>query len=429
MEMSLIIARGIDSLRVMLFAFMNATIAYFFMKQILEKRRQGLPVFFMIFTAAKILFISWFCVSIAYDYIQGNKWLWISFNVFAFIQGILFASVLYFTFKGTWIKIILVSMIAEVLACVAGYSGVLLVNLLEGRSTSELYMGRLKVLDIFVPVIAFFIYYILCKVAKPLFDKAKKYELKYSKFWGVICVIFWLSGAQSHWLKGTYWVHFYWKQMTFMIVEMIMLVIASGIYVYYFWKRQTIRKHHYLEKQKELMEMHIKAVQRQILWMKQAQKEMDRQMKEILSIDCEEEKNQKFSTYLEQLKKQYQTIKAGIYCGDGVVDSILFYFSQRFDKKGISFCFSFQQYESGILSSEDAGELIFQLLNLVSKGPVELKTKVVGNALFFEFQCDMVKKKMVKKVVLSVIEKYNGEVWQDRKDRGGRYLITIETKK
>lgn len=107
------------------------------------------------------------------------------------------------------------------------------------------------------------------------------------------------------------------------------------------------------------------------------------------------------------------------------MDSILFYFSQRFDKKGIPFSFSFQQYESRILASEDAGELIFQLLNLVSAGPVELKTQVVGNALFFEFQCDTVKKKRVKNAALSVIEKYSGEVWQDRTDRGGRYLITI----
>lgn len=38
MEMSLIIARGIDGLRLMLFSFMNSTIAYFFMKQMLEKK-------------------------------------------------------------------------------------------------------------------------------------------------------------------------------------------------------------------------------------------------------------------------------------------------------------------------------------------------------------------------------------------------------
>lgn len=420
----MIIARGIDSLRLMLFSFMNSTIAYFFMKQMLEKKRQGYPVVYIMFITVKDLFVTWFCVSIEYDYIQENPWLWISYNVVIFMQGILLAGVLCFTFKGTWIKIIIVSMFAEVLACVAGYIGVILVNLLEG-SVREFYKGQLKLMDVLVPVIAFFIYYMICKVAKPLFDRVKKYELKHLKFWGVVGVICWLSGVQSHRIREIHGDYLYWQQMSFMIVEVIMLVAASGIYVYSFWKSQTIRKHQYLEKQKELMGMYMKAIQRQILWMKQAEKEMNRQMKEILSIDCEEEKNQKFATYLEQLKKQYQTIKAGIYCGDGVVDSILFYFSQRFDKKGIPFSFSFQQYESGILASEDAGELIFQLLNLVSAGSVELKTQVVGNALFFEFQCDTVKKKRVKNAALSVIEKYSGEVWQDRTDRGGRYLITI----
>lgn len=420
----MIIAREIDSLRLMLFSFMNSTIAYFFMKQMSEKKRQGYPVVYIMFITVKNLFVTWFCVSIAYDYIQENPWLWISYNVVIFMQGILLAGVLCFTFKGTWIKIIIVSMFAEVLACVAGYIGVILVNLLEG-SVREFYKGQLKLMDVLVPVIAFFIYYMICKVAKPLFDRVKKYELRHLKFWGVVGVIFWLSGVQSHRIREIHGDYLYWQQMSFMIVEVIILVAASGIYVYSFWKSQTIRKHQYLEKQKELMGMYMKAIQKQILWMKQAEKEMNRQMKEILSIDCEEEKNQKFATYLEQLKKQYQTIKAGIYCGDGVVDSILFYFSQRFDKKGIPFSFSFQQYELGILASEDAGELIFQLLNLVSADPVELKTQVVGNALFFEFQCDTVKKKRVKKAALSVIEKYSGEVWQDRTDRGGRYLITI----
>lgn len=425
MEMSLIISRGIDSLPLMLFAFMNATIAYSFMKQILEKKYQGPPVAFMIFIAVKVLVLTWFCVSIAYDYIQGNQWLWISYNVLTFLQGILYAGVLLITFKGTWIKIIIVSMFTELLACVVGYIGVILVNLLEGRNANGFQMGQLKLMDIFIPVIAFFIYYILCKIAKPLFDRVKKHELKYSVFWGVFCVIFWLIGVQSYWLRGVHGVHFHWHLITVMTIAAIMLITAGGIYLYSFWKSQTIRKHQYLEKQRELMGMYIKAIQMQIRWMEQAQKEMDRQMKEILLIDCEEEKNQKFSTYLEQLKKQYQTIKAGIYCGDSVVDSILFYFSQRFDKQGIPFRFSFQQYESGILSSEDAGELIFQLLNLVSAGPVELKTQVVANELFFEFQCDTVKKRRVKKAALFVVEKYSGEVWQERKDRGGRYLITI----
>lgn len=42
MEMSLIIAREIDSLRLMLFSFMNSTIAYFFMKQMSEKKKTRL---------------------------------------------------------------------------------------------------------------------------------------------------------------------------------------------------------------------------------------------------------------------------------------------------------------------------------------------------------------------------------------------------
>lgn len=160
MEMSLIIAREIDSLRLMLFSFMNSTIAYFFMKQMSEKKRQGYPVVYIMFITVKNLFVTWFCVSIAYDYIQENPWLWISYNVVIFMQGILLAGVLCFTFKGTWIKIIIVSMFAEVLACVAGYIGVILVNLLEG-SVREFYKGQLKLMDVLVPVIAFFIYYMI----------------------------------------------------------------------------------------------------------------------------------------------------------------------------------------------------------------------------------------------------------------------------
>lgn len=156
----MIIARGIDSLRLMLFSFMNSTIAYFFMKQMLEKKRQGYPVVYIMFITVKDLFVTWFCVSIEYDYIQENPWLWISYNVVIFMQGILLAGVLCFTFKGTWIKIIIVSMFAEVLACVAGYIGVILVNLLEG-SVREFYKGQLKLMDVLVPVIAFFIYYMM----------------------------------------------------------------------------------------------------------------------------------------------------------------------------------------------------------------------------------------------------------------------------
>lgn len=159
MEMSLIIARGIDSFRLVLFSFMNSTIAYFFTKQMSEKKRQGYPVAYILFITVKILFVTWFCISIAYDYIQGNPWLWISYNVLIFMQGILFVGILCFTFKGTWIKIVFVSMFAEVLACTAGYIGVILANLLGGRSVRELYSGQVKLTDALGPVIAFSIYY------------------------------------------------------------------------------------------------------------------------------------------------------------------------------------------------------------------------------------------------------------------------------
>ena len=424
MELSIYIARALASLRMVLFTFMNMSLFYYFLKKIFDLKRP--PYFFVLHSIFKIVFITWFCVNIVYDWIQQSKYIYIAYNVFTLMQGIFLAIALWLTFRGDFIKIIILSMLAESVSVVIGLSSITLVNLLEGRNIRGLYRGRLEALDILTPIFAFVIFKILSKIGKPLFEKIHRYELKYSKFWGFVCVVFWSSGARSHQLQDKQSIQFYWQQMSFMIFDMVILLLLSGAYIYYLWKKQTLRKHQYLKKQKELMEIHIKAIQKQILWMEQAQKEMNRQMKEILALDCDEEKNQKFSMYLTQLKDQYKNMTAGMYCGDSLVDSVLYYFSQRFSKREISYEFSFQQYQSKMLPSEDAGELVFQLLNLVQTGPVSLKSQIIGNMLCFEFRCDGVKKKIIKKALSSLFQNYKVEVWQDKKERNNRYLIYLK---
>lgn len=418
--------RVMDGLRMVLCSTMNAFIFFFLMKKIFPLKRP--PYLWLGYTLFKNLFVVGFCFNVAFDWIQQSKGLYLAYHVFVMTQGILLATILILTFQGNPVKIVILSMMIESVAILIGICSIAIVNLIEGRNVRLLYIGRVEFLDILVPVFAFFLYQMVCKIGQGLFQKLRTYELKYTKAWGILFIVFWVSGGLSHQLQTSQVSEFYYmEQILLMIFEVMIFLVITSLYVYSVWKKQTLRKHQYLEKQKELIEIHIQGIQNQIRWMEQSQKEMNAQMNELLTLECEKEKNQKFSMYLTQLKEQYKNMTAGVYCGDNLVDSVLYYFAKHFSKKDISYEFSFQQYQSQIIPSEDVGELVFQLLNLVRTGPVSLKVQVMGEMLCFEYRCHEVKKKTIKKAFMWFFQTYQVEIWQDKKEQKGRFLICIKS--
>lgn len=122
------------------------------------------------------------------------------------------------------------------------------------------------------------------------------------------------------------------------------------------------REHRLLKKQQEFLSLHKRAINEQIQSMEENQKLIDLQMKEIQNLEGMALSGERVKAYLKQLKQEYYSIKAGVYCSEWEIDAILYYYSQKAEENEIACSFYFGNYRKGSVKHEYLSEILMLLL-------------------------------------------------------------------
>ena len=195
----------------------------------------------------------------------------------AYLFAALFTLVVYlFTFDDVP-KTIFLYVFVEPLAVFCGLPGQIITSMIQNRSAE--YEIPLIPSDVIMYLIDILVMGLAIRLARPLFQKIRKMEVKRPRFWSGFLFFYILSASLITTLSSLSIIH-----TVTIIVAMLTfagLVSYTITNAWYLWQKQIRFQNDYLKRQKELYSIHYDSIQRQIMQMERAQKEIDEQMKKI----------------------------------------------------------------------------------------------------------------------------------------------------
>lgn len=349
-----------EALRPALILGINMSIATCIQLTALERKRS--PLLLICSAAARCILLNLLGGIVFQDYIRCHPVLDTLYEITITLQALLLWPVFSYTFKGSFLKIAITSMAIEIYTMTLNSGALILVNYLEGRPRLLENTGRFLWLDLLIPVImlAVFLpsYFSLRDKIRENAFREKSYKKRYWIFLGM----YFTSGILSWWngYADTMGEHKYIFWILFVLLTVAAGITGAQSYCAYI-KRMEI-EHKFLKKQQELLGLHRKAIYDQICQMEKNQKMIDSQMEEIEKLEGKGLSGKRVEAYLESLKKEYHSIKAGVFCNDWKIDVILYYYADFLEKKEIPYSFSFNCYEKECVDYEVIGNLLLNLL-------------------------------------------------------------------
>lgn len=389
---------------------------------ILKKKRSYRLLYW--YLAYKAVMYNWLYLQIIGIYRMNFEQAWIVHVAMSAFHYLLLIGLLCYTFYGSLVKVVLISAFADSTGTIIGCGMQFLLNVLERRENVFDVSGKFHPLDFLLPVLCCLVYRELRKRGKKVFQWAREREVKHPGLWGVFCVFHLLVGLFS--VQG-----FANRELSSMIrlsglLVLVFLAITAGLGLAIFrsHQRQVLQRHRFLRKQQELVLLHSKSIQKQVLQIEYLQRKLEEQMEKILSDAKSADVDARLRLYLSQLKEQYQTVGYGTYCRDWMVDAVLVYMASRLREKGVVCEIEFQNYRGGVVDSVDMAQLIMRLMNLKIRSSVRIRTGSMTTGMYIGFTCtDIRKKRTVKRAAGSLLENYRGEIWQGRGQEKHTFLL------
>lgn len=422
-ELLQILAEGTAaSARMLYLTAVNMCVAVAFMMLILKKKQSYCLLYcYLIY---KVVIYNWLYLQIIGICMLNFRQAWFVHLAVSVFHYIFLVYVFCYTFYGSLMKVILSATFGDVLGAIVGCGVQYILNILEGRENILDMSGSFHPLDLLLPVLCYVIFKILKKRGAKVFQWIRKREVKHPGLWGTFYVFYLLIGLLS--VQG-----FANRDLSIMLRSLILIVLAFlviitflGISILQSRQRQVMQKHRFLQKQQELVLLHSKSIQRQVLQTERLQSQLDEQMEKILADAGSAGFDTRLRSYLAQLKEQYQMIEAGVYCRDWMVDAVLTYMVPRLREKGVVCELHFQNYKRKNIDPVDMAQLMMQLLNLKIRSSVRIRAGNMKAGVFIELICpDIRKKRVIEKAVKPLLEKYHGEVWQGTEKEKHTFLL------
>jgi len=248
--------------------------------------------------------------------------------------------------------------------------------------------------DLLVPLLTIWISSILVKLFDPLFRKIRSWQIKQEKIVMGVFLIYQIMGILS--LQGEMTDTF--SGMIYMFFFAVIWLFVSSIY--YFHKKTKL-ENEALRKQHAIAKLQYEAVTLQIERLKQMQQEIQSQMEEVSVMNISAEKTKEMESYIFKLKKQAESITAGIYCDDWYLDFVLCQLRKTGQEKGIQMNFYLQGYQTPN-NSETVATCLTTLWNtLLQKGITSCSLRMVtvkGNTVM-KINCDCKEKLKARKLL------------------------------
>ena len=297
-----------------------------------------------------------------HEYISQNDFWSNCYEVLITFQSIVLWIFVFYTFTGDALKIVVTSMTAEIYA--VSLNGVVLamINYAEGRESLLFSGGSFQWTDLLIPLIMYAVFLPFYFLFRDKLKENRYRRLKHRKLWIAFAGTYIFLGIISWWNgyanKMSYMSWFVWLIFFFLAAE---LGIA-GTWKWINYMGKIEREHKMLKRQQEFLCLHKHAINEQIQSMEENQKLINLQMKEIKKLEGEALSGERVKSYLKQLEREYHSIKAGVYCSEWEIDAVLYYYSQKAEKNGITCIFYFGNYRRGSVKHEYLSEILMLLL-------------------------------------------------------------------
>lgn len=346
--------------RVALILLSNISIAFIIQLTALERRRSLLALT-LVYLGRNIL-LNLLGGIVFQDYIAQNPFWNNCYEFFITFQSVILWGVAFYTFAGDALKIMVVSIAAEIYT--VALNGVILamINFVEGRNSLFLSAGPFQPLDLFIPLVMYAVFLPLYFFFRDRLRKYRNKELKHRKFWISFTVLYILLGIMSWWNGYANKM----SQMSWVTWLLFFLMAAGagtvGVISWMGYMKRIEMEHRALKKQQEFLGLHRKAIDEQIQRMEENQKIIDHQMKEIEKFEEKAFSGERAENYLKKLKQEYHSIKAGVYCSEWEIDAVLYYYARKASQNQIFCSFFFGNYRKGSLNYEVLSEILVLLL-------------------------------------------------------------------
>lgn len=404
----------------------NVSIAFLIQLAALGRKRS--PVALVLVLLIRGIFVNLLGGIIFQEYISENNFWSNCYEVLITFQSIVLWIFVFYTFAGDALKIVVTSIAAEIYT--VGLSAVVLVmiNCAEGRKGLLFGGGSFAPMDLLIPIVTYGVFLPLYFSFKDKLEESRYRALKHRKFWTVFAGIYISLGIISWWNgyanKMNYLSWFIW--LIFFLFAACVGITGAWIWISYMGKIE--REHRLLKKQQEFLGLHKRAMDNQILSMEENQRLIDSQMQEIERLEEKALSGDRIQAYLRQLKQEYYSIKAGVYCCEWEIDAVLYYYSQKAEENKIACNFYFGNYRRRSVKHEYLSEILMFLLeeavagNLLvdeNKRAFSLSAATVKNQVLLvlktecggRFRIRKIRTYIRKRHGLLKIEKNENKVW------------------
>ena len=178
--------------RYILLTLTNVLSLYAVLCLVLKKKRSARSM--LMYMMGKMIVVNIFLNQICGEYIASSPVSLSFYMIITLLTGILNYWMIFYTFSGSRAKILLVSLICEIVICVTGSSFMIGANLLKGNPDIWGMGGSVSWEDLLVPAGMLLFCTLLYKKGAKRFGAIKKYELKHQKVWGTACCICMIGG-------------------------------------------------------------------------------------------------------------------------------------------------------------------------------------------------------------------------------------------
>lgn len=334
---------------------------------ILMKRR-GKIYPFAIYLFIKGIFVNILLGNVLSRHYGNTKWFQIMFAVVVYACALVTLVFYYITFEGGLAKVALGTFVGDTVSAFLIEAGAFIPNFLTGRELFSL-VGDFYMVDLLALTVSWGLLFLIWLFGKEFLYRYREYKLRHEKLWSGICIVF-IGIASISMILGYSSSYNFWASAVF--------IFFALIFLFYFFNRHAAVlqvQNDYLRLQQRLSSAHYTVIQEQISRMEQSQRQIRDNMREIEHMkEAGDLQSAKVSAYLKDIRREYEQIKAGIYCGDWMIDSVLFSQSEKFKKKGIGFECSLKNFDRGEIPERELAELFLDLLE-ISDAAIERNKK------------------------------------------------------
>lgn len=338
----------------------NVSIAFLIQLAALGRKRS--PVALVLVLLIRGIFVNLLGGIIFQEYISENNFWSNCYEVLITFQSIVLWIFVFYTFAGDALKIVVTSIAAEIYTVALSAVVLVMINCAEGRKGLLFGGGSFAPMDLLIPIVTYGVFLPLYFSFKDKLEESRYRALKHRKFWTVFAGIYISLGIISWWNgyanKMNYLSWFIW--LIFFLFAACVGITGAWIWISYMGKIE--REHSLLKKQQEFFGLHKRAIDNQIQSMEENQRLIDSQMQEIEKLEEKALSGDRIQAYLRQLKQEYYSIKAGVYCCEWEIDAVLYYYLKKAEEKEISCSFFFGNYRKGSVKYEDLSEILMLLL-------------------------------------------------------------------